>query len=109
MRTTAEENATLGRWVGEKLSRAKRRAVLLLPLRGFSEYDRNGGVFFAPDSDLAFIDAAVTASGVHTDVVRLDAHINDPACAEEAVARLLNLLGDCQSKSPDTTTNHNAS
>jgi uncharacterized protein (UPF0261 family) len=92
MRTTAEENVTLGRWVGEKLSRAKRRAVLILPLLGFSEYDRAGGVFHQPDSDLAFIDAAETALQGHADIMRLDANINDPVCADTAVAQLLMLL-----------------
>jgi uncharacterized protein (UPF0261 family) len=92
MRTTSEENAVLGRWVGEKLSRAKRRAVLVLPLLGFSEYDRAGGVFHAPDSDRAFIDAAETALQGHADIVRLDAEINAPICADTAVAQLLMLL-----------------
>jgi uncharacterized protein (UPF0261 family) len=92
MRTTTEENVTLGRWVGEKLCRAKRRAVLILPLQGFSEYDRAGGVFHAPDSDLAFIDAAETALQGRADIVRLDADINDPVCAETAVGQLLMLL-----------------
>jgi uncharacterized protein (UPF0261 family) len=98
MRTTTEENVTLGRWVGEKLSRAKRRAVLILPLSGFSEYDRAGGVFHAPDSDLAFIDSAETALKGRADMVRLDADINDPVCAEAAVAQLLILLSDGHSK-----------
>jgi uncharacterized protein (UPF0261 family) len=94
MRTTAGENAALGRQVGEKLSGASRRAVLILPLLGFSEYDRAGGVFDAPDADLAFIDAAVSAAEVHADIVRLEANINDPSCAETAVAWLLRMLSD---------------
>jgi len=97
MRTTSEENVTLGRWVGEKLSRAKRRAVLIFPLLGFSEYDRMGSVFHAPDSDLAFIDATETALKGHADILRLDANINDPVCAETAVAQLLTLLRDGRS------------
>jgi uncharacterized protein (UPF0261 family) len=100
MRTNAEENATLGRWVGEKLSRAKRRAVLILPLLGFSEYDRKSGVFYAPESDRAFIDAAATALNGHADILRIDANINDPICAETAVAQLLMLLHDGQFELP---------
>lgn len=92
MRTTADENLILGRWVGEKLARAKRPAVLILPLGGFSQYDRAGGVFESPDADLAFIDAAVEQLGDRGEVVRLDANINEPICAETAVARLLEML-----------------
>lgn len=92
MRTTAEENRVLGRLVGEKLARAKRPALLMLPLKGFSIYDRAGGVFDAPDSDRAFMDEAERALGSHGEVLRLDAHINDPICAETAVGRLLTMM-----------------
>jgi uncharacterized protein (UPF0261 family) len=95
MRTTTEENVTLGRWVGGKLAKAKRPAVLILPLGGFSDYDRAGGVFYAPDADRAFMDEAVRQLGDRGEIVRLDASINDPVCAETAVARLLQLLGLC--------------
>ncbi len=92
MRTTEEENRTLGRWVGEKLAQAKRPAVLILPLGGFSIYDRAGGLFHAPDSDRAFMTEAERALGSSGEALRLDAHINDPVCAETAVARLLTML-----------------
>jgi len=92
MRTTVEENATLGRWVGEKLARAKRPAVLVLPVRGFSEYDKAGGVFYDPQADSAFMDAAVAALGKQGEVVRVDAHINEPVCAETAVVQLLGMM-----------------
>ncbi len=92
MRTTAEENRALGRRVGEKLAKAKRPAVLIAPLRGFSIYDCPGGIFHAPRSDQAFIDEAERALGNQGEVVRLDAHINDPICAETAVGRLLAML-----------------
>lgn len=93
MRTTIEENVVLGRQVGEKLARATRPAVLLLPLGGFSDYDRAGGVFNAPGTDRAFMDEAVKALGPRGEVVRIDASINEPVCAETAVARLLQMLG----------------
>jgi uncharacterized protein (UPF0261 family) len=89
MRTTVDENRILGRWVGEKLAKATGPAVLLLPLLGFSDYDREGGVFHDPEADGAFMAAAVTALGAHAPVVRLNHTINDPACADRAVALLL--------------------
>ena len=92
MRTTVEENAILGRWVGEKLAKSKIRPVLILPVRGFSEYDKEGGVFYDPVADKAFMDAAVEALGGQGDVVRLDVYINEQACAEAAVAQLMRLV-----------------
>lgn len=94
MRTTAEESGTLGRWVGEKLARARRPAVLMLPLGGFSMYDHAGGVFFAPESNATFMTEATRALGDRGEIVRLDVHINDPICAETAVARLLAMLNE---------------
>lgn len=92
MRTTTEECCILGRSVGEKLARAKRPAVLILPLGGFSEYDRAGGVFYNQEADQAFMNEAVKRLGEHGEVVRLNANINDPICADTAVARLLDML-----------------
>jgi uncharacterized protein (UPF0261 family) len=92
MRTTREENETLGRWVGEKLARATGPTVLLLPLRGFSEYDRDGGVFRDAEADQAFHDAAVRGiNGVHP-VLEIDANINDPVCAEKAAGLLIEMV-----------------
>ena len=103
MRTTVEENATLGRWVGEKLAKSKTRPVLILPVRGFSEYDKEGGVFYDPVADQAFMDAAVKSLGDHGDVVCLDAYINEPICAEIAVARLIGLISAHALEAKQTT------
>jgi len=92
MRTTTDENVILGRWVGEKLAHAKRPAVLILPLGGFSTYDCVGGVFHAPETDRAFMNEAVKHLVNCGEVVRLDANINEPICAETAVAHLLEML-----------------
>jgi len=92
MRTTAEENAVLGRWVGGKLARAKRRAVLILPLGGFSVYDCAGGIFYAPESDQAFMEEAARSLGDRGEIIRIDANINDAVCAEIAAVRLLDML-----------------
>jgi len=95
MRTTAEESVILGRWIGEKLAQAKRPAVLILPLGGFSEYDRAGGVFYAPETDQALMNEAMKQLGDRGEAVQLDANINESICAETAVARLLEMLRSC--------------
>ena len=90
MRTTPGENAVLGRWLAERLTAACGPAALLLPLRGVSEYDKEGGVFYDPEADRALFADARKAGG-NVEVVELDAHINDPAFAQAAVALLLRL------------------
>jgi len=92
MRTTLDENCILGRWVGERLARSTGPSVLILPLLGFSDYDREGGVFHDPEADRAFMEAAVTALCDRVPVVRLNHQINDSACADRAVGILLDLM-----------------
>ncbi len=86
MRTTYAENAALGRWMAEKLNRAHGPVGLVLPLRGFSAYDDAGGPFFDPDADAAFVAAVRDRLEPGVRVVEVDAHINDPAFADAAVA-----------------------
>ncbi len=92
MRTTPEENEILGRWVGDKLSRAIGPTVLLLPLGGFSEYDREGGVFRDTEADRAFNQAAARAIHGARPVLEIDAHINDSECAEKAAGLLIEMV-----------------
>jgi uncharacterized protein (UPF0261 family) len=92
MRTSIEENRTLGDWVGKKLAQAKRPAILILPTRGFSEYDRDGGVFYDPEADKDFMHAATEALGEHGEIIKLDAYINELICVKTAVDRLVSLI-----------------
>jgi uncharacterized protein (UPF0261 family) len=86
MRTTRAENARLGEWMAEKLNRARGPVGLALPLRGFSAYDVAGGPFFDPDADAAFVGAIKGGLKPGIRVMEVDAHINDPAFADAALA-----------------------
>jgi uncharacterized protein (UPF0261 family) len=92
MRTTADENAVLGRQVGERVGRTRGPAVVLIPQRGFSDYDHEGRIFFDPEADAAFVEAVRASIGGQVPVLGVDAHINDPALADVAVGHLLRLL-----------------
>lgn len=101
MRATPEENATLGRWLGEKAAAARGPAALLLPLGGFSEYDREGGVFFDAEADRALATATVAAAGDRVRVVQVAENVNDPAFAQTAVELLLRLIGEARADKED--------
>ncbi len=92
MRTTREESARLGTWLGQKLAAAKGPVALVLPVKGFSMYDQEGGVFHDPDADRAFMDSAAAALGSGAAIHRLDCRINDPECAATAARALLEML-----------------
>jgi len=93
MRTTAEECGMIGRWIAEKLNRCDGPLRLLIPEKGVSALDIDGGAFFDPEADAALF-AAFEQALVATPnrrIQRLPLHINDPAFAEAAVAAFLEM------------------
>ncbi|WP_127520078.1 Tm-1-like ATP-binding domain-containing protein [Mesorhizobium sp. Z1-4] len=88
MRTSVEECARIGSWIGERLNRCDGPVRFLIPEKGVSALDIEGGAFFDADADAALFEAIV-ATVEQTDrrrIVRLPLHINDPEFAEAAVA-----------------------
>jgi uncharacterized protein (UPF0261 family) len=89
MRTTAEENAELGRTIALKLARARGPTVLMLPLEGVSLIDVAGKPFHDPAADRALFDALKTNLTANVGLVEMDTDINDDAFAERAAELLL--------------------
>ncbi|MBL8584933.1 MAG: Tm-1-like ATP-binding domain-containing protein [Rhizobiaceae bacterium] len=88
MRTSPEECSRIGRWIGEKLNACEGPVIFLIPEKGVSALDIEGGAFFDPEADRALfsaIESAVRPTGARQ-VRRLPLHINDPLFAEAAVA-----------------------
>lgn len=88
MRTTPDENRALGEWIAGKLNLCDGPVRLLLPLRGVSALDIEGGAFWAPEADAALFDALrrTLRQTANRRIIELDCHINDPQFAEAAVA-----------------------
>jgi uncharacterized protein (UPF0261 family) len=87
MRTTADECRAIGEWIGGKLNAATGPVRLLLPLRGVSALDIEGGVFRDAEADAELFEAIERTVQWNGDrqLIRLDCHINDPSFAEAAV------------------------
>ncbi len=88
MRTTAEENAAIGRWLGERLNACEGQIRFLIPEGGVSLIDAPGQPFHDPEADAALF-AAIEATVRQTElrrVERLPMAINDPAFASALVA-----------------------
>jgi uncharacterized protein (UPF0261 family) len=93
MRTTAAENAELGRRIAGKLAAATGPTDVYLPLRGVSAIDADGGVFADPDADAALFAALRTnLAGTPVRVHEVDAHVNDPTFAVELAERLHTMI-----------------
>ena len=86
MRTTAAENAAIGRWITERINRMEGPVRFLLPLHGVSAIDAPGKPFHDPAADAALFDAvrATWKPAPNRQLVEVDAHINDPVFAEAA-------------------------
>jgi uncharacterized protein (UPF0261 family) len=87
MRTTPAENETIGRWIVARLNRMTGPVRFMLPLKGVSAIDAEGQPFHDPDADAALF-AAIREGWVaarNRKLIEVDAHINDPAFAAEAV------------------------
>ena len=97
MRTSAEENACLGRIVAEKANAARGPVSIALPLRGVSAIDAAGQPFYHPEADAALFEA-IRRHANHANhankvkIIEMDAHINDPEFAASMVEELLSML-----------------
>jgi uncharacterized protein (UPF0261 family) len=94
MRTTAEENARIGRWIGERLNRCEGEVRFLLPEGGVSMIDVPGQPFHDPAADAALF-AALEATLVQTPrrkLIRLPWAINDPAFADALVRNFCDVM-----------------
>ncbi|KRE14446.1 ABC transporter permease [Bosea sp. Root483D1] len=87
MRTTAEDNARMGRWIGERLNQMEGPVRFLLPELGVSALDAPGQAFHDPAADAALFQALeqTVRTGPGRQLIRLPLHINDPAFAAALV------------------------
>jgi uncharacterized protein (UPF0261 family) len=92
VRLEADEMAELGRLVAERLSGAKGPVHVVVPTRGFSLADVEGGDLWDPEADAAFVDALEGALRADIPCERVDTHVNDPELADLVASRYLALV-----------------
>jgi uncharacterized protein (UPF0261 family) len=89
MRTTANENAELGKIVAAKLNAARGPVTIMIPLRGVSAIDKSGQTFHDPAADAALFAAVRDNVAANVKVIELDLHVNDPEFADAIADQLL--------------------
>ena len=95
MRTTVEENAAFGRWIGDKLNQMDGPVRFFLPEGGVSALDAPGKPFHNPAADQALfraLEQTVRQTSTRR-LVRLPHNINDAAFAAEVVKAFHELHG----------------
>lgn len=92
MRTTAEEVKEIGEAIASKLNMAKGKTTLMLPLKGVSGIDVEGGPFYDAQVDQVLFDTLRKGVGANVEVVEMDHAINDEEFAVAAAKKLIELL-----------------
>jgi uncharacterized protein (UPF0261 family) len=92
VRTTFEEMWAVGRFVAERLARSMGPAQVLIPGRGFTALNVDGGPMYDPRSDAGFLaglSEELNRRGARAVQVELiDLHINDPRFADTLAERI---------------------
>jgi uncharacterized protein (UPF0261 family)/ABC-type branched-subunit amino acid transport system ATPase component len=95
MRTTAEENERMGRWIGERLNQMDGPVRFFLPEGGVSALDARGQPFWDGEADTALfrgLERTVRATG-NRQLIRVKHNINDPEFASTIVSAFRTLFG----------------
>jgi uncharacterized protein (UPF0261 family) len=88
MRTTPEENRTLGRLLAGKVNEATGPVTVALPLGGVSALDVAGEDFHDSEADRALFDAIRETLDSEVDLLEMEADVNAPEFARAMAERL---------------------
>jgi uncharacterized protein (UPF0261 family)/ABC-type branched-subunit amino acid transport system ATPase component len=95
MRTTAEENERMGRWIGERLNQMDGPVRFFIPEGGVSALDAQRQPFWDPEADAALfraLESTVRQTGSRQ-LIRVKQNINDPEFASTVVTAFRTLFG----------------
>ena len=84
IRLNQDETRTLADQLAEKLNKGAAYIKILIPLKGWSEADRNEGPLYDPPMNMFFTQCLRKKLDHHIQITEVDHHINDPAFAEIA-------------------------
>ncbi len=95
MRTTAEENDRMGRWIGERLNEMEAPVRFFIPEGGVSMLDAPDKAFHDPAADKALFDALerTVRQTSSRQLVRVPHNINDPEFSAQVVQAFRSLHG----------------
>jgi len=94
-RTTKDEVAKASKILAKRANKSRGPVAIVVPLRGFSDVDKEGEAFYDPEADRAFGETMKETVKQSVEVVEVDAHINDQEFAEQ----LMNVFDKITSRS----------
>lgn len=106
MRTNIEENMILGKQLSEKLNKSQAPVSIVLPLKGISQIDSQGGIFYQPENDKALFDSIKNHAAGKLTIIESDTHINDSVFAETIVKTLIEMIKKTKIKTSQNITKY---
>ena len=85
VRMESEEMRAFAGIIGEKLNKSKGLTHVLIPLKGWSDADKEGMGLFDPETDQIFVEELRKIIRPDIPVEEIDAHISEPVFAVRAV------------------------
>ncbi|MBE2225298.1 MAG: Tm-1-like ATP-binding domain-containing protein [Anaerolineae bacterium] len=92
MRTNVEENIKMGEMIAAAANESTAPVVIVLPLKGVSMLDSEGGQFWNPEANQACFDTIKKNLKPGIPVVEMDNNINDPEFSGKCAELLLDML-----------------
>jgi len=92
LRTNVEENIQMGQMIAVAANAATAPVAIVLPLKGVSMLDSEGGQFWDPAADQACFDAIKQNIKPGIPVIEMDNNINDPEFSAKVAEVMLSLL-----------------
>jgi uncharacterized protein (UPF0261 family) len=87
-RPNEQELIQAARMMAERLNRARGPVKVLIPLRGWSEADKEGAPLYDPEGNRVFGEELKKLLNPEIEIIEIDAHLNELLYAETAVALL---------------------
>jgi uncharacterized protein (UPF0261 family) len=92
IRLTVEESRSLAHTLADKLNQSDNPIKVLIPLKGWSEADREGGALYDPESTHAFSHTLERSLKSDVEVLKVGYHINDREFAQEAADIMIDMI-----------------
>ncbi len=92
VRVSKEEMSQVGEVMARKLNMSRGPAAVAIPVRGFSDRNRTGDLFYDPEADGEFVSTLKRRLNSRVRLVEVDAHINDEVFASRACELLFEMM-----------------
>ncbi|RPJ10533.1 MAG: UPF0261 family protein [Deltaproteobacteria bacterium] len=92
VRVSRDEMRQVGKVMAQKLNMSRGPAAVVVPLRGYSDRNRPGDLFFDPEADGEFVLTLKEKLDPKVRLVEIDAHINDEIFAMKACDLLVEMM-----------------